>query len=61
MTDRKPPSAPPPKLPPGAGKGLPDSVPSELLLGDKTSLKIRHNGELYELRRTRQNKLILTK
>jgi hemin uptake protein HemP len=61
MTDKKPPTPLPQKLPPGAGRGLPDSVPSELLLGEKTALKIRHNGEVYELRRTRQNKLILTK
>ena len=40
---------------PGAG------VSSELLLGEKNELKIRHNGETYSLRKTRLGKLILTK
>jgi hemin uptake protein HemP len=38
-----------------------NGVSSELLLGGKSELKIRHNGETYSLRKTRLNKLILTK
>jgi hemin uptake protein HemP len=34
---------------------------SEQLLGASNEVKIQHNGELYSLRRTRLNKLILTK
>lgn len=36
-------------------------VASDTLLGAGGELKIRHNGELYSLRKTRFNKLILTK
>ena len=36
-------------------------VASDKLLGPGGELKIRHNGELYSLRKTRFNKLILTK
>lgn len=42
---------------PGTGEG----VSSELLLGGKSELKIRHNGDTYSLRKTRLGKLILTK
>ncbi|MDX2218775.1 MAG: hemin uptake protein HemP [Burkholderiales bacterium] len=42
-----------------AGNG--SGVSSELLLGEKSELKIRHNGETYSLRKTRLGKLILTK
>jgi len=42
---------------PAAGAG----VSSDLLLGGKSELKIRHNGETYSLRKTRLGKLILTK
>jgi len=41
-----------------AGKG---SVSSRELLGGKRRLGIEHNGELYTLRITSNNKLILTK
>ncbi len=46
-----------PSAEPTPGSG----VSSELLLGGKSELKIRHNGELYCLRQTRLGKLILTK
>ncbi|MBL8517941.1 MAG: hemin uptake protein HemP [Betaproteobacteria bacterium] len=36
-------------------------VSSELLLGGKSELRIRHNGDTYSLRKTRLGKLILTK
>lgn len=36
-------------------------VSSDLLLGGRSELKIRHNGETYSLRKTRLGKLILTK
>jgi hemin uptake protein HemP len=36
-------------------------IASNELLGPRDELKIRHNGELYSLRKTRFNKLILTK
>lgn len=36
-------------------------IPSEVLLSGGKSLWIRHNDELYCLRITRQNKLLLTK
>jgi hemin uptake protein HemP len=39
----------------------PPPVESRHLLRGKTELRIRHNGEEYRLRVTRQNKLILTK
>jgi len=39
----------------------PYPVDSRDLLRGKTELRIRHNGEEYRLRLTRQNKLILTK
>lgn len=41
--------------------GIAPSVNSEALLGSRGEIKILHNGEQYSLRRTRQNKLILTK
>jgi len=34
---------------------------SEELLGKRTEVQILHNGEVYRLRRTRQDKLILCK
>lgn len=37
------------------------SVESDTLLGARGELKIAHNGEVYNLRRTRLGKLILTK
>jgi hemin uptake protein HemP len=38
-----------------------EGVASDKLLGAQGELKIRHNGETYSLRKTRFNKLILTK
>lgn len=37
------------------------SISSESLFGQKQEVGILHHGELYRLRITRQNKLILTK
>lgn len=52
-----PPHLPKPDLaPPG-----PPVVDSQRLLGADGELRIRHQGEEYRLRRTRQGKLILTK
>ena len=36
-------------------------VSSEDLLGRSTAIMIRHGGHFYQLRKTKQNKLILTK
>lgn len=36
-------------------------VPSERLLGKQTSIQIVHNGQVYQLSLTRNDKLILTK
>jgi hemin uptake protein HemP len=36
-------------------------IPSEQLLGEQGQLHIKHQGERYVLRITRQGKLILTK
>ena len=36
-------------------------VSSDDLLGRSTAILIRHGGDFYQLRKTRQNKLILTK
>lgn len=49
----------PPARAPGAASLV--GVSSETLLGEKSELKIRHNGETYSLRKTRLGKLILTK
>jgi hemin uptake protein HemP len=38
-----------------------NTVASIVLLGEKKSLVIEHKGERYQLRETRQGKLILTK
>ncbi|ALM54188.1 hypothetical protein BJB45_19195 [Halomonas huangheensis] len=38
----------------------PTVISSSELLGDDDQLIIEHNGQHYRLRRTRQNKLILT-
>lgn len=38
-----------------------ESWTSEELLGDRVEVKIVHGGEVYRLRRTRQDKLILYK
>lgn len=50
-----------------SSRTAPDAAPaiasanSEALLGSAGELKILHNGEQYNLRRTRNGKLILTK
>jgi hemin uptake protein HemP len=49
-----------------AGRGAnpesgPQEVSADMLLGPRGVLHIRHRGELYLLRMTRQGKLILTK
>ena len=43
------------------GAGSEDAITSSLLLGQKGVCIIVHNAEQYILRRTRNNKLILTK
>ena len=43
---------------PNAGTGVLDSA---ALLGSRNEVEITHQGETYRLRRTRQDKLILTK
>ncbi|WP_346775234.1 hemin uptake protein HemP [Wenzhouxiangella sp. XN79A] len=41
--------------------GGPDEIDSQLLLGSGKRVLIQHRGQTYELRETRQGKLILTK
>lgn len=55
MTD--PTDARPPALPEPA----PPLIDSRELLGEGGELRIRHQGQEYRLRRTRQGRLILTK
>lgn len=38
-----------------------DAIPSASLLKGKDVVTIEHNGRLYQLRKTKQGKLILTK
>jgi hemin uptake protein HemP len=47
-----------PRFPPATG---PREIASEDLLGGGRSIRIRHGGEVYTLRRTSNGKLILTK
>lgn len=42
-------------------EGRPGSFDSRQLFGDRTEIDIRHAGETYRLRITRQGKLILNK
>ncbi|MEO7761295.1 MAG: hemin uptake protein HemP [Casimicrobiaceae bacterium] len=42
-------------------RGSPESIPSFEILKGRDSINIEHNGRIYQLRRTRQGKLILTK
>ncbi len=46
---------------PAASAEKPCVVDSDSLLGGRTTLLIRHQGEIYRLQTTRQGKLILTK
>ncbi len=39
----------------------PEEIDSQLLLGSGKRILIRHRGQTYQLRETRQGKLILTK
>jgi hemin uptake protein HemP len=41
--------------------GGPAPIPSATLLQGRDAVMIEHNGRLYQLRQTRQGKLILTK
>lgn len=50
------------KLPePAVGDQTPGVFSSQDLLNGKKEVLIRHGGEIYRLRHTRQGKLILTK
>ncbi|WP_372006361.1 hemin uptake protein HemP [Tistrella mobilis] len=49
------------RSPSRTGPGGPASLDSHALLGTAGEVLIAHCGETYRLRRTRQNKLILTK
>lgn len=59
--------APPPSLQPAPSRGeapqapRPGTVRALDLLGDRRGLLIEHDGERYQLRLTRNGKLILTK
>ena len=44
-----------------AGPAPASSIPSASRLQGRDSITIEHNGRLYQLRQTRQGKLILTK
>lgn len=46
---------------PSTGPHPPDEIDSGLLLGSDKRVRIHHRGQVYELRETRQGKLILTK
>ena len=49
---------------PDAGPGVPAAIApiqSASLLQGRDAISIEHNGRLYQLRRTKQGKLILTK
>jgi hemin uptake protein HemP len=68
MTDALPPSDSPPAEPAPPQPTLPQpTLPareqwtSAELLGERTEVLIVHNNEVYRLRRTRQDKLILYK
>ena len=52
-------SAPPPQ--PARNTDTPPPIPSASILQGRDAISIEHNGRLYQLRRTRQGKLILTK
>jgi hemin uptake protein HemP len=57
-----PPSTPPPvQTKPDSGRIPPRTVTSAELLGDRRELMIQHDTELYRLRLTANNKLILSK
>jgi hemin uptake protein HemP len=64
MTEPKPPYA---ESTPGVEPSPPhqssarEAWLSEELLGDRSEILIKHGGEVYRLRRTRQDKLILYK
>ena len=48
--------------PPPNARGKPImTIPSEQILQGSDAINIEHNGRVYQLRRTRQGKLILTK
>ena len=57
-SDQPPPGAAEPVQPPPAAR---QSWRSEELLGERTEVRIVHGSEVYRLRRTRQDKLILCK
>ena len=58
----KPPGALPPAPTRKDAEPAPaSSIPSATLLQGRDSITIEHNGRLYQLRQTRQGKLILTK
>ena len=52
-------SAPPPQ--PVRNTDTPAPIPSASILQGRDAISIEHNGRLYQLRQTRQGKLILTK
>lgn len=54
------PIKPPPQNPPPKAENRP-SINSAQILGGATSIEIEHAGQRYQLRVTRENKLILTK
>jgi hemin uptake protein HemP len=49
---------PPPQRPPNTD--MPAPIPSASILQGRDAVSIEHNGRLYQLRQTRQGKLILT-
>ncbi|MBI3431828.1 MAG: hemin uptake protein HemP [Hydrogenophilales bacterium] len=63
MRPGRPTQTPGSRLPAGAGQQPPSQVgiPASLLFQGSQEILINHHGEIYRLRLTRNNKLILTK
>ena len=57
----KPPGASAPQPQPARNTDAPAPIPSASILQGRDAILIEHNGRLYQLRQTRQGKLILTK
>ena len=51
----------PPDVSPGSNPGVTRRISAKEILGPKGLVQIEHEGEIYTLRLTRNNRLILTK
>jgi hemin uptake protein HemP len=61
MNDQEKPLTPAAPSPTGASEELPKTVSTQDLFDGQREICIEHDGELYRLRITRRNKLILQK